>query len=135
MMPIRADDPRTPAEQLAGELREAIEAGEYRPGQILPSTRRLMESYGVASMTVQRAMAMLRDEGLVMSQPGRGVFVRQPDQAPVGQATAEPKTLEEALKMLSTVNKRLDQLEAQVAERGTVPAPGPAPEPAPGIEP
>ncbi len=134
-MPIRADDPRPPSEQIAAELREAIEAGDYKPGQPLPSTRQLMESHAIASMTVQRAIAMLRDEGLVTSHPGRGVFVRQPDEPTSGHTSASPKTLDEALKMLAEVNERLDRLETQVAPPQPDLAPEPAAERSPGIEP
>jgi DNA-binding GntR family transcriptional regulator len=61
--------------QLAGILRGQIESGQIAPGKLLPSTSRLMQEYGVSDGTVKRAISALRDEGLVNSVVGRGVFV------------------------------------------------------------
>lgn len=44
----------------------------------------LAEHYGVARMTVQQATRLLRDEGLVVSRAGSGVFVRERTERPVG---------------------------------------------------
>jgi DNA-binding GntR family transcriptional regulator len=62
--------------QLAGILRGQIARGEIQPGKLLPSTRTLMQRYEVSDGTVKRAVARLRDEGLVESVPGRGVYVK-----------------------------------------------------------
>jgi DNA-binding GntR family transcriptional regulator len=62
--------------QLAGILRGQITRGEIQPGKLLPSTRTLMQRYEVSDGTVKRAVARLRDEGLVESVPGRGVYVK-----------------------------------------------------------
>jgi DNA-binding GntR family transcriptional regulator len=126
-MPIRVDDPRPPYVQLAAELREAIEAGEYAPGDRLPSTRRLAETNGISPMTVQHALRQLKNEGLVVSHQGRGAFVQEPKDAPDEEASTEPKTLEEALEMLADVTARLDRLEAerQPAEHDVVADPTP----------
>ena len=40
--------------------------------------------FNVARMTVQQAIRLLRDEGLVVSRQGSGVFVRQRTEQPVG---------------------------------------------------
>ena len=61
--------------QLAAILRGQIERGDIPPGKLLPSTRMLMQTYGVADGTVKRAVNKLREEGLVKSVPGRGVYV------------------------------------------------------------
>ena len=65
--------------QLADILRGQIERGEIAPGKLLPSTRVLMQTYGVSDGTVKRAVAALRDEGLVESVVGRGVYVIKKD--------------------------------------------------------
>jgi DNA-binding GntR family transcriptional regulator len=61
--------------QLADFLRAQIEAGDIEPGKLLPSTRTLMQRYGVSDGTVKRAVGQLRSEGLVKTEPGRGVYV------------------------------------------------------------
>lgn len=68
-------------ERLAGELREAIVSGRYKPGERLPSTTELMASNSVANLTVRGAYRMLVEEGLVEPVPKKGFFVRRPDLA------------------------------------------------------
>ena len=63
-----------PYERVLTDLRRRIERGELT-GQ-LPSRMKLAEEYGVSHMTVQRATDTLKDEGLLYSRPGLGVFVR-----------------------------------------------------------
>jgi GntR family transcriptional regulator len=64
--------------QVAADLREKISAGVYAPGAKLPSERDLIESYGVSRPTVREAVNLLRAEGVVNVEHGRGVFVRPP---------------------------------------------------------
>lgn len=63
-------------QQIADDLRKQILDGELAPGDSLPSERSLIERYGVALMTVRRALSVLRDEGLTESRRGSGVYVR-----------------------------------------------------------
>ena len=69
-------DERPPYRQIAAALREAIQRGKLGPGDKLPSESELVEHYGVARMTARQAIQDLRAEGLVVSEHGRGVFVR-----------------------------------------------------------
>jgi GntR family transcriptional regulator len=62
--------------QIADQLRSAIERGKLKEGEQLPSEARLMEHYDVARMTVRNALQVLQAEGLIVSEHGRGVFVR-----------------------------------------------------------
>lgn len=57
---------------LADDLRRRIVAGEYPPGQMMPSEAALTETYSVARGTVRQALAELEREGLIVSQMGRG---------------------------------------------------------------
>lgn len=61
--------------QLAAILRAQIESGELQPRRPVPSIRTLVETYGVADGTVQKAFRVLREEGLVRTVQGKGVFV------------------------------------------------------------
>lgn len=63
-------------ELLANYLRDGILSGEYPPGSKLPSTRALVELYGVAPQTIKNANDMLAEEGLVRSHRGSGIFAR-----------------------------------------------------------
>ena len=59
--------------QLAAILREQITSGEITDR--LPSYTELTERYGVAPNTVRRAVQVLKDEGLIVTRQGRGMFV------------------------------------------------------------
>lgn len=72
-MTIDPDSREWPYRQLAAQYRERIAAGTLS-GR-LPTLAELSEEAGVAVMTVQRALAVLKDEGLIEGQAGRGVFV------------------------------------------------------------
>lgn len=63
--------------QIADELREAIEVGRYAPGTKLPSSRQLADHYGAVRNTIDAAIEILTQEGLVTKEWGRGVFVRE----------------------------------------------------------
>jgi DNA-binding GntR family transcriptional regulator len=62
--------------QLAAILRGMIESGEIGKGKLLPSQRTLMQRYEVSDGTVKRALALLREEGLIETEIGRGVYVK-----------------------------------------------------------
>src|SRR5215218_7293274 len=83
-MSLDPDDPRPPYQQVANALRAAILTRTFQPGDKLPSGPELAKRYGVARMTVQQAIRVLRDEGLIVSRQGSGVFVRERTERPVG---------------------------------------------------
>ena len=62
------------------ELREALTAGRYRPGDKLPAEVELVEQFGASRPTVGRALAKLASEGLVQRRAGSGTFVSNPGQ-------------------------------------------------------
>ena len=64
-------------QNIADELRAAIHRGDYRPGDALPSETQLRSTYGVSRPTVRHAVAILRAEGLIDVEHGRGAFVRR----------------------------------------------------------
>ena len=61
---------------MAAALRAAIESGELKPGDKLPSERTLAATYDVARNTAREAVRQLAESGLVTAEHGRGVFVR-----------------------------------------------------------
>lgn len=65
-------------------LRARILTGEYEPGGQLPSQAALSEEFGVARMTIQQALRILEDDGLVSSRQGSGMFARERTAKPVG---------------------------------------------------
>ena len=62
-------------DQVAAEIRRAIADGEAGPGERLPLAKDLAAILGVNKNTVLRALHILRDEGLLDFQRGRGITV------------------------------------------------------------
>jgi DNA-binding GntR family transcriptional regulator len=76
---IRHDSFVPVATQVARDIERDIGAGRLAPDTRLPSEAELAQQYGVARMTVRRAVAQLRDKGLVITVHGRGSFVAPRD--------------------------------------------------------
>ncbi|MFJ5550000.1 GntR family transcriptional regulator [Streptomyces sp. NPDC093225] len=64
-------------QRIADELKAAIRAGEYGPGDRLPGENDLMAAHGVARMTARQALGVLQSEGIAEARKGAGVFVRE----------------------------------------------------------
>lgn len=69
--------PRARYQQVADELRAAIKSGTYAAGAPLPSQPELARRYGLNQTSINRAIAVLRAEGLVRVEHGRGAFVQE----------------------------------------------------------
>ncbi|MFI7586256.1 GntR family transcriptional regulator [Spongisporangium articulatum] len=67
--------------EVARDLRTQIEAGRLRHGDVLPSTRELAESWGVSVFTIQEAMKVLAEEGLVVGKSRSKRVVNAPASA------------------------------------------------------
>lgn len=61
--------------QLAWKLRAAIASGSLRPGDRLPAVRELATAAGVNVNTARAVYARLADQGVIVSEHGRGTFV------------------------------------------------------------
>jgi len=77
---IRHNSPVPVYIQLADLIAGRIESGELQPDYPIPSEAWMQQHYGVARNTARRAVAVLRERGLVYTIGGRGTFV-----------TAQPK--------------------------------------------
>jgi DNA-binding GntR family transcriptional regulator len=63
--------------QVAANLRARIRDGRYRPGQRLPAETSLAAECDVGVDTVRAAIALLRNEGLVVTRHGYGTKVAE----------------------------------------------------------
>jgi DNA-binding GntR family transcriptional regulator len=68
-------DPTPIYQQVASIIRERIKSGELQPRDRIPSESEMVRDHGVARDTARQAVALLRDEGWVMTLPQRGSFV------------------------------------------------------------
>ncbi|WP_282686583.1 MULTISPECIES: TetR/AcrR family transcriptional regulator C-terminal domain-containing protein [unclassified Streptomyces] len=65
--------------RIAADIRRRIASGELAPGARVPSTRRITQDWGVAMATATKALAALRQDGLVRVVPGVGTVVAAPE--------------------------------------------------------
>lgn len=79
---------------IANDLRKKIAAGVFEVDGLLPTKAELMAQYSVALNTVDRALDVLRDLGLIESQQGVGTFVRAKEPAPQTDLIARVQHLE-----------------------------------------
>ncbi|MGI5139428.1 MULTISPECIES: GntR family transcriptional regulator [unclassified Streptomyces] len=61
--------------QIADVLRARIEDGTYPPRTRVPSLVQLTAEFGVASVTAQKALRALREQGFTYTEQGLGSFV------------------------------------------------------------
>ncbi|WP_433512905.1 GntR family transcriptional regulator [Nonomuraea sp. CA-143628] len=103
--------------QIADDLRAQIRGGSLAPGTPLPSTAQLAEQYDASLSVVKMAVGILRNEGLVIGQQGKGVYVRDEADAPAaGDLADEVAELRTAVQDLSG---RLARVEEQLATSTT----------------
>lgn len=61
--------------QVARGLAAAIQAGQWRVGDALPSERTLVDSLGISRVTARRALQVLAEEGAITRSRGAGTFI------------------------------------------------------------
>lgn len=68
---------------IAADIQTRIAAGEFAPGDQLPTISTLMEHYKVPGLnTIRQAQQLLVDDGLVETRQGVGSFVLRTEPAP-----------------------------------------------------
>ena len=74
-MPLAAIEPRRLYQQVADQLRQLIEGGEYTVGSRLPAERELAKTLGVSRPTIREALIALEVEGRLNIRVGSGIYV------------------------------------------------------------
>ncbi|RFU42758.1 GntR family transcriptional regulator [Actinomadura logoneensis] len=104
--------------QIADDLRKQINDGTLAPGDALPSIAELVKRYESSTGVVKSAIGVLRTEGRVIGQQGKGVFVRDASEAGApGEPNADDplmKQLSEVLAAVRDLGERVGRLEAAV---------------------
>ena len=65
--------------QIQDIIIKKIEERIFLPGEMIPSERKMAETYGVNRMTVKRAIEKLVEEGYLVRKPGSGTYVAKWD--------------------------------------------------------
>jgi DNA-binding FadR family transcriptional regulator len=74
-LPLAVVEPRRLYRQIADQLRQLIDDGEYVVGSRLPTERELAEKLGVSRPTVREALIALEVEGRLRIRVGSGIYV------------------------------------------------------------
>lgn len=112
-------------EKLAADLGQLIGAGTLRPGERLPSVRRLAAERRLSVSTVVQALRQLEDRGLVEARPQSGFFVRH--RAPLRPQPVRRTTPETAVAV--DVSARLVRVLRAGMEPGVAPLAAALPSP------
>jgi len=99
VQPISFDRRRTPMYiQVAAVMRHRIESGYWREGEKISTAVELMAEFNVARITIQQAVRVLQDQGLLSAFPGRGTFVSGRPKPKLFDQASNLKSLAEAVK-------------------------------------
>ncbi|MGW5848608.1 GntR family transcriptional regulator [Streptomyces sp. NPDC055254] len=79
-------DPRPLHARIAADLRDEIMSGDLAAGTRLPSTAQLKARFDASNATIQKAVQLLKDEGLAIGRAGAAVTVRETRQRTVRPA-------------------------------------------------
>lgn len=91
---------------LHDKIMALIESGEYLPGEMIPSEREMAKYYHTNRMTVKKAVGLLVEEGLLISEPSRGTFVRKFDpRLTLGEMTTQKKAMSELVRLTGKIPK------------------------------
>jgi GntR family transcriptional regulator len=61
--------------QIKGLMLQALEAGEWRPGQLIPSEQELAARFNVSQGTVRKAVDEMAADNLLVRKQGKGTYV------------------------------------------------------------
>ena len=67
-------------EQITSQIKEMIMKGELKPGERMPSMRKLAKELHVSVITTQRAYEDLQRDGFIVTVPAKGTFVSDQNQ-------------------------------------------------------
>lgn len=101
--------------QVASVMRRRIETKQWLPGQKISTLVELEREFEVARVTIRQAIDILREEGLLHSQQGRGTFV------------AETPVSRYWFKLATSWDVLVDRIKDNVLKRIKVDDPAPAP--------
>jgi GntR family transcriptional activator of glc operon len=114
VMPTRTPD------AVAARLERLILDGVFRPGQLLPSERRLCERLGVSRTSLREGLRVLRSKGIIITRQGKGsavaALVPGRDDSPLMHLFRDhPRTLFDLLEVRSLLEGESASLAAERA--------------------
>ncbi|MCU0885753.1 MAG: FadR family transcriptional regulator [Beijerinckiaceae bacterium] len=114
-MPIEAIIPRRLYRQVADQLRQLIDAGEFPVGSRLPPERDLALQLGISRPTVREALIALEVDGRVSIRVGSGIHVLPPPDTATQAATQPVAGPFEVLKARALIEGAIAEEAALIA--------------------
>lgn len=78
---LRRSSPVPLKQQIVDYITRAVERGDLQPGEKLPSGRELAEEWEVGYSTINEAVKVLVERGVLITGQGKGTFVTEPETA------------------------------------------------------
>lgn len=105
--------------QIAAYLEDEIRSGKLPPQYKLPPTREMAKTFGVAPMTLQRAIDEVKAKGLVIAAAPTGTFVKDSTitaRTPPSLVDQLIAAVRETQNLVAQLQTRVGELEAQLDE-------------------
>lgn len=77
-MALQPESPEPLYQQVRSVMASWIKDGKLQPHDKIPSEHQLCECFSVSRMTVRQALSKLKEEGVIYTRHGKGVFVAEP---------------------------------------------------------
>jgi GntR family transcriptional regulator len=100
--------------QIMEQIRQSVAAGEWKPGEQIPSIRALAITLQVSVITVKRAYLELEREGVILTQHGKGSIVATDPK--LGQRLFVEE-FEEHLRQVARIGTLLGMTEQEIVEK------------------
>ena len=100
--------------QVADDIRSQITAGELAVGDPIPSTAKLAKQHEVSIGVIQAAVKVLKDEGVLIGQSGKAVFVRATPEAAAVEADALKSVDDQLAELREEIRQLAEQQPAEV---------------------
>ena len=126
---LSASDPRPMYQQIVDQVTAKVMAGDWAPGQSLPSIRELAAASRVSVITVRRAYEDLERAGVIATRQGKGSVVAERGDLPTVLMHEElQRQLDALLACAARLGLPLDELHRLLDQAADRAARDPAPQ-------
>lgn len=92
--------------EIADDIRSRVQGGKVAPGSRVGTFGSLMQDYAAAKGTIDKALGVLRQEGIVVTMSGKGIFAAE-SAVPAVSGPQDIRTLSEQVAELRTEMRAL----------------------------
>lgn len=117
MININFRDSRPIYEQVKTTLRKLIVSGAMSPDEKLPSVRELASQLAINPNTIQRAYRELKQEGYIISIPGKSSYANLSAQVDEGRKKELLTAMDEIVAELLYLGVTPDELDRRIREK------------------